>query len=57
MFPPGLRSCSAAHHLTTAVPDGPVWLNADPLRLEQVFVKPDVSDKIRRAPLLQQRRS
>jgi two-component system CheB/CheR fusion protein len=26
------------HHLTTAVPDGPVWLNADPLRLEQVFV-------------------
>jgi signal transduction histidine kinase len=26
------------HHLTTALPDGPVWLNADPLRLEQVFV-------------------
>jgi signal transduction histidine kinase len=26
------------HHLTTAVPDGPVWLHADPLRLEQVFV-------------------
>jgi signal transduction histidine kinase len=26
------------HHLTTSVPDGPVWLNADPLRLEQVFV-------------------
>jgi signal transduction histidine kinase len=26
------------HHLTTAVPDGPVWLQADPMRLEQVFV-------------------
>jgi two-component system, sensor histidine kinase len=26
------------HRLTTAVPDGPVWLHADPLRLEQVFV-------------------
>jgi signal transduction histidine kinase len=26
------------HRLTTALPDRPVWLNADPLRLEQVFV-------------------
>jgi signal transduction histidine kinase len=26
------------HRLKTAVPDGPVWLHADPLRLEQVFV-------------------
>lgn len=26
------------HHLTTALPNGPVWLYADPLRLEQVFV-------------------
>jgi signal transduction histidine kinase len=26
------------HHLTTALPDRPVWLNVDPMRLEQVFV-------------------
>lgn len=26
------------HHLTTVLPDAPVWLKADPLRLEQVFV-------------------
>jgi signal transduction histidine kinase len=26
------------HKLTTALPDDPVWLQADPLRLEQVFV-------------------
>ena len=26
------------HRLTTALPDVPVWLQADPLRLEQVFV-------------------
>jgi signal transduction histidine kinase len=26
------------HRLTTALPDGPVWLQADPWRLEQVFV-------------------
>jgi signal transduction histidine kinase len=26
------------HHLATAFPAGPVWLFADPLRLEQVFV-------------------
>jgi signal transduction histidine kinase len=25
-------------HLTTALPDGPVWLQADPWRVEQVFV-------------------
>jgi len=26
------------HHLSIALPDSPVWLQADPLRLEQVFV-------------------
>jgi two-component system CheB/CheR fusion protein len=26
------------HRLTTALPDGPVWMQADPRRLEQVFV-------------------
>ncbi len=26
------------HQLTTAAPDGPVWVMGDPLRLEQVFV-------------------
>lgn len=29
----------ASHHqVTTVLPEGPVWLKADPLRLEQVFV-------------------
>lgn len=26
------------HHLSTELPEGPVWLQADPCRLEQVFV-------------------
>jgi len=33
---PDLNKCR--HRLTTALPDGPVWLHADPSRLEQVFV-------------------
>ena len=31
-----IKQCN--HRLTTALPDAPVWLHADPWRLEQVFV-------------------
>jgi signal transduction histidine kinase len=34
----GLDINERYHHLTTELPDAPVWLQADPWRLEQVFV-------------------
>ena len=35
--PPAPLTTSAGHRLTVSLPDGPIRLEADPTRLEQVF--------------------